>query len=64
MADPSIVDTIELGFVDGKDVPEVFVQDNPLMGKGFTNDVITYKVRLEFGGAIADWRPFVGSIVT
>lgn len=48
----------------GKDTPEILVQDNPLMGSGFTADKITYKVRLEFGGAIADYRAFVGSIVS
>ena len=29
-----------------------------LFGNNFTNDVITYKVRHEYGGAVADYRGF------
>jgi len=29
-----------------------------LFGSNFTNDVITYKVRHEYGGAVVDYRGF------
>ena len=38
--------------------PILFVQDQPLYGNNFTNDVITYKVRHEYGGAVVDYRGF------
>ena len=64
VADPNETDTIEIGFVQGKETPEVIVQDNPLMGYVFNADKISYKVRYEFGGCVADYRAFIGSIVS
>ncbi len=58
VADPRVVDTIEIGFVGGQVNPILFVQDQPLFGNNFTNDVITYKVRHEYGGAVVDYRGF------
>jgi len=55
-ADPRIVDTVEVGFVGGQVNPELFIQDNPLYGLNFTQDVISYKVRHEYGGAVVDYR--------
>ncbi len=55
-ADPRIVDTIEIGFVGGQVNPELFIQDNPLYGLNFTQDVISYKVRHEYCGAVVDYR--------
>jgi len=57
-ADPRVVDTIEVGFVGGQINPVLFIQDQPLFGSNFTNDVITYKVRHEYGGAVVDYRGF------
>jgi len=57
-ADPRVIDTIEIGFVGGQVNPILFVQDQPLYGNNFTNDVITYKVRHEYGGAVVDYRGF------
>ncbi len=54
--DPRVVDTIEIGFVGGQITPALFVQDGPLYGANFTNDVLTYKVRHEYGGAVVDYR--------
>lgn len=54
---------MELGFVDGQETPQIFVSDLPNAGSFFTNDVITYKIRHEYGGAINDFRAFDGSIV-
>lgn len=54
---------IEVGFLDGQETPEVFVQDLPTVGSLFNNDTITYKIRFIFGGAVVDYRPFGGGIV-
>ena len=58
IADPRVIDTIEVGFVGGQMNPQLFIQDQPLYGNNFTNDVITYKVRHEYGGAVVDYRGF------
>lgn len=55
-ADPAVVDTIEIGFVGGQVNPALFVQDLPLYGANFTQDVISFKVRQEYGGAVVDFR--------
>ncbi len=58
VADPRMVDTVELGFVGGQVNPVLLVQDQPLFGMNFTQDVISYKVRHEYGGAVVDYRGF------
>ena len=58
--DPADCEGLEVGFVNGRDTPELFVQDDPRMGAVFTNDQISYKVRFEFGAGIVNYRPFVG----
>ena len=63
-ADPADITGIEIGFLDGNEEPELFVQDNPTSGSVFTNDQITYKIRHIYGGAIIDYRAFQGSVVT
>ena len=40
--DPKVVDTIEIGFVGGQVNPALFIQDMPLYGLNFTQDVISY----------------------
>jgi phage major head subunit gpT-like protein len=56
IADPQEVDTIEIGFVGGQINPALFIQDQPLYGLNFTQDVISYKIRHEYGGAVVDYR--------
>lgn len=63
-ADPADITGLEIGFLDGNEEPELFIQDNPTAGSVFTNDQITYKIRHIYGGAIIDYRAFQGSIVT
>ena len=55
-ADPNVIDTIEVGFVGGQVNPALFIQDQPLFGLNFTQDVISYKVRHEYGAAVIDYR--------
>lgn len=61
----SVRDTpmIEIGFLGGREEPELFVQDQPSVGSLFANDVITYKIRHIYGGAVLDFRGFAGGIV-
>jgi phage major head subunit gpT-like protein len=61
-ADPAIVDTIEVGFVGGQVNPVLLVQDQPLYGANFTADVISFKVRHEYGSTIVDYRGFYRGI--
>ena len=55
-ADPNIVDTIEVGFLQGRQAPEFFLADNPLVGSMFSQDRIMYKDRFEFGTTVLDYR--------
>jgi len=57
------VPTIEIGFLNGREEPELFVQDEPTNGSMFSNDKITYKVRHIYGGAVLDYRGLQGNVV-
>lgn len=56
VADPAVIDTIEIGFVGGQVNPVLLIQDLPLFGLNFTQDVVSFKVRHEYGGAVTDFR--------
>lgn len=62
-ASPADIPGIEIGFLDGKEEPELFVQDMPNVGSMFNNDKLTYKIRHIYSGAITDFRAFDGSLV-
>ena len=62
-ADKTQVPLIELGFFNGQEDPELFVQDSPTQGSLFSNDQIKYKIRHIYGGTVLDYRGFDGSIV-
>lgn len=55
-AAPSDIPSIEIGFLDGRQEPEIFVQDAPTVGSLFASDKITYKIRHIYGGAVTDYR--------
>jgi hypothetical protein len=57
VAKPSTVATIEMGFLGGRETPEILVKED------FDRDVVWYKGRLVFGGAVLDYRGFYGAIV-
>ncbi len=63
-AKSSDVEGLEVGFLNGKEEPEILVQDQPTVGNVFVYDNIRYKVRHEYGGAIVDFRQFAASIVS
>ncbi len=54
---------IEIGFLGGREEPELFIQDQPNVGSMFSNDVLTYKARHIYGGAVVEYRGFFGGIV-
>ena len=58
VADPSLMDTIEIGFLDDQQDPELFIEDNPASGSPFNADKIRYKIRHVYGGAVLDFRGF------
>lgn len=62
-ADPLDVPTIEIGFLDGNQEPELWTQDSPTSGSLFSNDQITYKVRHIYGGTALDYRGLAKSVV-
>lgn len=52
LADPARLAVLEIGFLDGNEEPELFVQDSPTGGSMFSNDVLTYKIRHIYGGNV------------
>ena len=62
-ANPMDIPTIEVGFLDGRQEPELFVQDAPTVGSLFANDTITYKLRHIYGGNVLDYRGLYKSVV-
>jgi len=63
VADPKDAVCIELGFLDGRQEPELIISDEPSNGSLFTNDTITYKIRHIYSSAALDYRAAVGSVV-
>lgn len=57
------IPTMELGFLDGQQEPQMFVQDSPLVGSMFNNDQVTYKIRHIYGGNVVDYRGMHKSVV-
>ncbi|MDD5271086.1 MAG: hypothetical protein PHU14_00075 [Methylovulum sp.] len=62
-ADKMETPLIELGFYNGNEEPELFVQDMPTQGSLFSNDQIVYKIRHIYGGNVLDYRGFYGAVV-
>ncbi|MGO1049788.1 phage major capsid protein [Crossiella sp. CA198] len=57
-ADTGECPTIEMGFYQGKQEPELFTQSDPQMGSMFDADKITWKLRHIYSGAVLDHRGF------
>lgn len=62
-ADPEQIPTIEVGFLEGREEPEIFLQDMPSVGSMFANDSLTMKIRHIYGGAVIDYRGVYKSVV-
>ncbi len=63
VADPADAPSIEIGFLEGREEPELFVQDMEGVGSMFDADKVIYKIRHIYGGAVMDFRSFYGAIV-
>lgn len=50
--DQAVLPILELGFLQGKEDPELFVQDMPNVGSMFNADKLTYKIRHVYGGGV------------
>ena len=58
VANPADTDTIEIGFLDGREDPELLMQDDPRSGAVFSSDEVTWKIRHIYGGQVANFRAF------
>ena len=63
LASPSIYPALELGFLDNKRDPEIFLQNDPSSGSVFSNDQLTYKIKHVYSGVPLAYQPVFGSIV-
>lgn len=62
-ASPDVMPCIEVGFLDGQEDPELFLQDAPNTGSMFSNDELVYKIRHIYGGTVTDFRGLYKSAV-
>lgn len=62
-ANPLDIPGLEIGFLDGNEEPDLFVQDAPTVGSLFANDTVTYKIRHVYGGSVTDFRGFTKAVV-
>ena len=62
-ADTADVPTIEIGFLDGDEEPQLFIQDSPTVGSMFTADKLTWKIRHVYGGNVLDFRGLAKNVV-
>lgn len=63
VCDPAEHPTIEIGFIDNRQEPELFIQDMATSGSMFTHDRMTWKIRHEYGGAPASWKGMRKNVV-
>jgi hypothetical protein len=63
VADPAKVPTIEVGFYNGRQDPELFTQSDPTVGSMFDADKVTYKIRHIYGSTVLDHRGFYKNVV-
>lgn len=55
-ADPQMCPTIEMGFYQGREDPELFTQSDPNVGSMFDADKVTYKIRHIYSGTALEHR--------
>jgi hypothetical protein len=56
IADPNLIPTIEVGFYQGQQDPQLFTQSDPSVGSMFNSDRFTWKIRHIYSGAVLDYR--------
>jgi len=59
----SVVDIVEMGYLNGRQEPEMFLADSPQAEQVFVADKIRYKIRHEYAGALIDYRSGYKAIV-
>ena len=60
---PEVIDLIEMGYLNGREEPELFVADGVQAEQVFVADKVRYKIRHEYAGANIDYRGGYGAIV-
>lgn len=58
VADPQTVPTLEVGFYNGRETPELFTQADNSVGSVFNSDTFTWKIRFIYYVIILDYRGF------
>jgi hypothetical protein len=53
---PATAPFLEIGFLDGYQVPQVYLANSQTVGAQFTNDQLQFKVKFVFGGKPIDFR--------
>ncbi|MBN1495934.1 MAG: hypothetical protein JXA07_04140 [Spirochaetes bacterium] len=61
---PNVIDIAEMGYLNGREDPELFVADSPQSEQVFVADKIRYKIRHEYAGALIDYRGAYKAVVT
>lgn len=59
VGDPDRIPTIEVGFYNGQQDPQLFSQSDQTVGSMFNSDKLTWKIRHIYSGAVLDYRGFV-----
>lgn len=59
----SAVDIVEMGYLNGRQEPEMFVADTPQSEQVFVADKIRHKIRHEYAGAVIDYRSGTKQVV-
>ena len=62
-ASDRFADMVEMGHLNGRTDPEMFVADQPSNEWMFNDDQIKYKIRHEYAGAVIDYRSGYKGIV-
>ena len=63
VADPAEMEGLEVGFLQGRVEPELFLADAPTDAQVFVADKIRYKIRHEYEADLLDYRAFYKSVV-
>ncbi|MEU4576618.1 hypothetical protein [Nonomuraea sp. NPDC023979] len=63
IADPNQAPTLEVGFYQGRQDPELFTQADPNQGATFNADKVVYKIRHIYSGTVLDHRAVYGGLV-
>jgi hypothetical protein len=60
---PTVVDIIEMGYLNGREEPEMFLADSPQAEQVFVADKIRHKIRHEYAGHTIDFRSGYKAVV-